>query len=256
MEKLMSYRRSIEQLRPARTQKVDLQEKVQSLLTEGFDTPIKTITVAKKFIIKKRGIQYKGLEELVRFLQQMNLVPQDKVILAYNKSNDKYKIRDERAIQSKNKTAIEKKVKELQDIAKEDLKLKKKITLGLPGTAKPELGKGTAVKGSADKKGGDVKSPTGAEWEDCICYYYNNPTPKSSTVTGANKKDEAYPIASKFFGTQYEEQGRELAKSFKKVLGADGIMKPLGSGGKDKKKKNPRSLTPIYKKSVKNKEEN
>ena len=249
MEKLMSYRRSIEQLRPARTQKVDLQEKVQSLLTEGFDTPIKTITVAKKFIIKKRGIQYKGLEELVRFLQQMNLVPQDKVILAYNKSNDKYKIRDERAIQSKNKTAIEKKVKELQDIAKEDLKLKKKITLGLPGTAKPEFGKGTAVKGSADKKGGDVKSPTGAEWEDCICYYYNNPTPKSSTVTGANKKDEAYPIASKFFGTQYEEQGRELAKSFKKVLGADGIMKPLGSGGKDKKKKAKRSLTLIYKES-------
>ena len=249
MEKLMSYRRSIEQLRPARTQKVDLQEKVQSLLTEGFDTPIKTQTDAKKFIIKKRGIQYKGLEELVRFLQQMNLVPQDKVILAYNKSNDKYKIRDERAIQSKNKTAIEKKVKELQDIAKEDLKLKKKITLGLPGTAKPEFGKGTAVKGSADKKGGDVKSPTGAEWEDCICYYYNNPTPKSSTVTGANKKDEAYPIASKFFGTQYEEQGRELAKSFKKVLGADGIMKPLGSGGKDKKKKAKRSLTLIYKES-------
>ena len=31
----MSYRRSIEQLRPARTQKVDLVEKVQSLLTEA-----------------------------------------------------------------------------------------------------------------------------------------------------------------------------------------------------------------------------
>jgi len=31
----MSYRRSIEQLRPARTQKVDLQEKVQSFLTEA-----------------------------------------------------------------------------------------------------------------------------------------------------------------------------------------------------------------------------
>jgi len=32
----MSYRRSIEQLRPARTQKVDLQEKVQYLLTEAY----------------------------------------------------------------------------------------------------------------------------------------------------------------------------------------------------------------------------
>ena len=30
----MSLRRSMEQLRPARTQKIDLQEKVQSLLTE------------------------------------------------------------------------------------------------------------------------------------------------------------------------------------------------------------------------------
>ena len=35
MEKLMSLRQSMSQLRPARTQKVDLQEKVQSLLVEG-----------------------------------------------------------------------------------------------------------------------------------------------------------------------------------------------------------------------------
>lgn len=38
MEKLMSYRRSIEQLRPARTPKLDLQERVQSLLTESKTT--------------------------------------------------------------------------------------------------------------------------------------------------------------------------------------------------------------------------
>ena len=252
----MSYKRAIEQLKPVRNTKKDILETVQTLLSEGgYDTPIKTQTDAKKFIIKKRGVQYKGLEELIRFLQQMNLVPQDKVILAYNKSNDKYKIRDERAKQSRNKGAIEKKVKELQDIAKADLKLKKKITLGLPGTAKPEFGlgtavsKGTAVKGSAGKKGGDVKSPSGAEWEDCICYYYNNPAPRSSTTTGANKKDEAYPIASKFFGSQYEEQGRKLGKAFKGLLKDNTLMRPLGSGGKDKKKKNPRSLTPIYIKS-------
>ena len=241
----MSYRRAIEQLRPVRNTKKDIQETVQMLLSEGgYDTPIKTQADAKKFIIKNRGIQYKGLEELVRFLQQMNLVPQDKVILAYNKSTKKYKIRDEKAIQSRNKKAIEKKVKELQDIAKEDIKLKKKITLGLPGTAKPEFGKGTAVKGSAGKKGGDVKSPSGAEWEDCICYYYNNPAPRSSTDL-PNKKDEAYPIASKFFGTQYEEQGRKLGKAFKGLLKDNTLMKPLGSGGK----KVTRSLTPIYTKS-------
>jgi hypothetical protein len=35
MEKLMSLRRSMEQLRPARTQKIDLQEKVQLFLTEA-----------------------------------------------------------------------------------------------------------------------------------------------------------------------------------------------------------------------------
>ena len=35
MEKLMSLRRSMEQLRPARTQKIDLQEKVQLFFTES-----------------------------------------------------------------------------------------------------------------------------------------------------------------------------------------------------------------------------
>ena len=61
----MSYRRSMEQLRPAHTQKVDLVEKVhQYLLNEGgFDTPIKTQTDAKKFIIKVRNLQYKGLQD-------------------------------------------------------------------------------------------------------------------------------------------------------------------------------------------------
>ena len=80
----------------------------EDILLDSYDTPIKTQADAKKFIIKNRGIQYKGLEELVRFLQQMNIVPQDKVILAYNKSTKKYKIRDEKAIQSRNKKAIEK----------------------------------------------------------------------------------------------------------------------------------------------------
>ena len=239
MEKLMSYRRSIEQLRPARTQKVDLQEKVQILLSEGgYDTPIKTQADAKKFIIKVRNKKYDGLEELVKFLILKKFVPLDGIVLAGDKSDGKFKIRYQPT--PREKKQIEKKVKEL---ITNDLLPNRKIVYGNgSGAANP-------TTSSKNIKGGDVKSPTGAEWEDCICYYYNNPKSKSSTVTGANKKDEAYPIASKFFGTQYEEQGRKLAESFKNVLGADGIMKPLGSGGKDKKKKAKRSLTLIYKES-------
>ena len=236
MEKLMSYRRSMEQLRPARTQKIDLQEKVQQLfLTEGADTPIKTQTDAKKFIIKSRNIQYKGLQDLVKFLQQKRFVPQDKVILAYDKNNGTFKIRYEPKNQ-REKQAIEKEMARL--ISLEKLPNRKTVYGKGSGAANP-------TTSSKNVKGGDVKSPTGAEWEDCICYYYNNPAPRSSTDSGANKKDEAYPIASRFFGSQYEEQGRKLGKVFKGLLKDNTPMKPLGGGGK----KVTRSLTSIYTKS-------
>ena len=233
----MSLRRSIEQLRPARIPKVDLQERVQTLLSEGFDTPIKTQADAKKFIIKVRNLQYKGLQELVKFLKNKKFVPQDGIVLAYDKSNGKFKIR----YQPKNQ-------REKKAIEKEIVRL---INLGPKGLPKREIvygnGSGAANPTTSSKnvKGGDVKSPTGAEWEDCICYYYNNPAPRSSTDSGANKKDEAYPIASKFFGTQYEQQGRKLGKAFKGLLKDNTSMKPLGGGGK----KVTRSLTSIYTKS-------
>ena len=234
----MSFRRSMEQLRPARTQKVNLQEKVQQLfLTEGgYDTPIKTQTDAKKFIIKVRNLQYKGLFELVKFLQNKKFIPQDGIVLAYDKSNGKFKIRYQPKNQ-REKKAIEKEIARL-------------ISLGPKGLPKREIvygnGSGAANPTTSSKnvKGGDVKEPSGAEWEDCICYYYNNPAPRSSTDL-PNKKDEAYPIASKFFGTQYEQQGRKLGKAFKGLLKDNTLMKPLGSGGK----KVTRSLTLIYTKS-------
>ena len=231
----MSYRRAIEQLRPVRNTKKDIQETVQTLLSEGADTPIKTQTDAKKFIIKSRNIQYKGLQDLVKFLQQKKFVPQDKVILAYDKNNGTFKIRYEPKNQ-REKKAIEKEMARL--ISLEKLPNRKTVYGKGSGAANP-------TTSSKNVKGGDVKSPSGAEWEDCICYYYNNPSPRSSTNTGANKKDEAYPIASKFFGTQYEEQGRKLGKAFKGLLKDNTPMKPLGSGGK----KVTRSLTPIYTKS-------
>ena len=231
----MSYRRAIEQLRPVRNTKKDIQETVQTLLSEGADTPIKTQTDAKKFIIKSRNIQYKGLQDLVKFLQQKRFVPQDKVILAYDKNNGTFKIRYEPKNQ-REKKAIEKEMARL--ISLEKLPNRKTVYGKGSGAANP-------TTSSKNVKGGDVKSPSGAEWEDCICYYYNNPSPRSSTDTGANKKDEAYPIASKFFGTQYEEQGRKLGKAFKGLLKDNTPMKPLGSGGK----KVTRSLTSIYTKS-------
>ena len=232
----MSYRRAIEQLRPVRNTKKDIQETVQILLSAGgYDTPIKTQADAKKFIIKSRNIQYKGLQDLVKFLQQKRFVPQDKVILAYDKNNGTFKIRYEPKNQ-REKKAIEKEMARL--ISLEKLPNRKTVYGKGSGAANP-------TTSSKNVKGGDVKSPSGAEWEDCICYYYNNPSPRSSTNTGANKKDEAYPIASKFFGTQYEEQGRKLGKAFKGLLKDNTLMKPLGSGGK----KVTRSLTPIYTKS-------
>ena len=234
----MSFKRSMEQLRPARTQKIDLQEKVQQLfLTEGgYDTPIKTIADAQKFIIKVRNLQYKGLQELVRFLKNKKFIPQDGIVLAYDKSNGKFKIRYQPKNQ-REKKAIEKEVARL-------------IKLGAKGLPKREIvygnGSGAANPTTSSKnvKGGDVKEPSGAEWEDCICYYYNNPASRSSTDL-PNKKDEAYPIASKFFGTQYEQQGRKLGKAFKGLLNDNTLMRPLGSGGK----KVTRSLTPLYTKS-------
>ena len=64
MEKLMSLRRSMEQLRPARTQKLDLQEKVQSLLVEG---PIKAEDYEAAIVIgwhknnNKKYLCYNGI---------------------------------------------------------------------------------------------------------------------------------------------------------------------------------------------------
>ena len=58
----MSYRRSMEQLRPARTQKIDLQEKVQSYLTEAFTLPITNVRVAKKYKLDFAQMSLKFLE--------------------------------------------------------------------------------------------------------------------------------------------------------------------------------------------------
>ena len=155
--------------------------------------------------------------------------------MAYDKNNGTFKIRYEPKNQ-REKQAIEKEMARL--ISLEKLPNRKTVYGKGSGAANP-------TTSSKNVKGGDVKSPTGAEWEDCICYYYNNPAPRSSTDRGANKKDEAYPIASRFFGTQYEQQGRKLGKAFKGLLKDNTSMKPLGGGGK----KVTRSLTSIYTKS-------
>ena len=59
----MSYRRAIEQLRPVRYPKQDIQEKTQSYLTEAFTVPITTSKDAKKY----------KLEKLFNYLKKKNL---------------------------------------------------------------------------------------------------------------------------------------------------------------------------------------
>jgi hypothetical protein len=80
MEKLMSFRQSVSQLRPARTQKVDLVEKVQSLLTEAFTFPITNTKDAKKY----------NLEKLFKYLKKKNY---DDIPIVVDPSNGDYKIR-------------------------------------------------------------------------------------------------------------------------------------------------------------------
>jgi len=80
MEKLMSFRQSVSQLRPARTQKVDLVEKVQSILTEAFTFPITNTKDAKKY----------NLEKLFKYLKKKNY---DDIPIVVDPSNGDYKIR-------------------------------------------------------------------------------------------------------------------------------------------------------------------
>ena len=69
------------------------------------------------------------------------------------------------------------------------------------------------------------KGPSGAEWEHVITYHYNKLN---------NKEDkESLKVAEKFFNTDYDEQGKILAKKFKEELRDTSLMTQFG-GGKSK----------------------
>ena len=89
----MSYRRSMEQLRPARTQKVDLQEKVQSYLTEAFTLPITNVRDAKKY----------KLEKLFNYLKKKNY---DDIPIVVDPSNGEYKIRSAKKFKVDRKSVV------------------------------------------------------------------------------------------------------------------------------------------------------
>ena len=129
----MSLRRSMEQLRPARTQKVDLQEKVQSYLTEAFTLPITNVRDAKKY----------KLEKLFNYLKKKNY---DDIPIVVDPSNGEYKIRSAK----KFKVEIDSFIKD--------------------NRIKPaKYGQGSPSK-SKDVK---VPTPSGADWENIICHQYN-----------------------------------------------------------------------------------
>ena len=90
----MSYKRAIEQLRPVRYPKQDVQEKTQSYLTEAFTVPITTSKDAKKY----------KLEKLFNYLKKKNY---DEIPLVVDPSNGQYKIRGKEAQRFKVDGALE-----------------------------------------------------------------------------------------------------------------------------------------------------
>ena len=129
----MSYRRSIEQLRPAHTQKVDLQEKVQSYLTEAFTLPITNVRDAKKY----------KLEKLFNYLKKKNY---DDIPIVVDPSNGEYKIRSAKNFKV-----------EINSFIKDNRIKPAKYGQGSPSKSK-------------DTK---VPTPSGADWENIICHQYN-----------------------------------------------------------------------------------
>tara|TARA_B100000287_G_C20618196_1_gene774882 strand:+ start:38 stop:1612 length:1575 start_codon:yes stop_codon:yes gene_type:complete len=132
----MSYKRAIEQLRPVRIPKENVQEKTQSYLTEAFTVPITTLKDAKKY----------KLEKLFNYLKKKNY---DEIPLVVDPSNGQYKIRGKEAQRFK--------VDINTIIQKNNIKVK------------PKYGQGSPTK----EKGAKTANPSGADWENIICHQYN-----------------------------------------------------------------------------------
>jgi len=193
----MSYRRSIEQLRPARTQKVDLQERVQSLLTEAtmtardFFTKDATRDNQKLFVKKAIAGELIGTDG-----KKFKKIPaNDKELVAFSKL--KVNVSPEKNEKGELTSEGKAQTKVLTDLIKKHFGAMGKIEKGDNGFS---TGK-TVDKGSS-------KAPSGAEWENIIVHQYNKLLGKEDFDNSAKE------AAEKFYPT-YEEIGKKIATNFK-----------------------------------------
>ena len=182
----MSLRRSMSQLRPARTQKVDLQERVQSLLTEAtmtardFFTKDATRDNQKLFVKKAIAGELIGTDG-----KKFKKIPaNDKELVAFSKLK----------VNVKPDTAKDKKV--LKDLIDTHFGKMGNIEKGANGFSGGKTG------------GGSSKAPSGAEWENIIVHQYNKLLGKEDFDNSAKE------AAEKFYPT-YEEIGKKIATNFK-----------------------------------------
>ena len=198
----MSFRQSMSQLRPAHTQKVDLVEKVQSLLTEStmgtkdFFTKDATRDNQKLFVQKAIAGELIGTDG-----KKFKKIPDnDKLLVAFQ--NLKVNVSPE--------SLEDKKV--LKDLIKTYFGAMGKIEKGANGF-------------STDK--GSSKEPSGAEWENVIVHQYNK-------LLGNEDFDKkAKESAEKFYPT-YEEIGKTVAENLK----AKNIVSQMTQFGGGKSKSN------------------
>ena len=197
----MSFRQSVSQLRPARTQKVDLVEKVQSILTEAtmdrddFFKRDNQIVFAKKAvsgeIVGKDGKKFPKISN------------RNKLLVAF------------------------KKIKRLpRKGSKEEKNFDELMSLITNGKSHKEIEKG--ANGFSGKRGGQqgkTKAPSGADWENIICHQYNK-------LLGNENFDPAARDEAKQFYPTYKKAGEETAKTFSKKIGKAGMIQ--FGGGKSK----------------------
>ena len=192
----MSLKYAMKQLRPARTQKVDLQEKVQSFLTEA------TMS-ARDFFSRDNQQQFvkKAIagELIGTDGKKFKKIPaNDKELVAFSKLK----------VNVKPDTAKDKKV--LNDLIVKHFGKMSNIEKGANGF-------------SGGKTGGDSsKDPSGAEWEDIIVHQYNK------LLGNENFDKKAKESAEKFYPT-YEEIGKKIATNFKAKLKANEMIQ-FGAG--------------------------
>ena len=176
----MSFRRSMEQLRPARTQKVDLQERVQSLLTEAtmtardFFTKDATRDNQKLFVKKAIAGELIGTDG-----KKFKKIPaNDKELVAFK--NLKVNVTPD--------TAKDKKV--LKDLMDKYFGKMGNIEKGANGFSGGKTGDGGS------------KAPSGADWENIICHQYNKLLGNENfDINAKNEAKQFYPT--------YEKAGKE-----------------------------------------------